>query len=83
MRGHGDAVAGPSVKATVYEAIYTQLNAQIQAESLMLGQGKVVYLNSMESARVTATTLTGGGLERVWQIWEARAKANLAILKGS
>jgi HCOMODA/2-hydroxy-3-carboxy-muconic semialdehyde decarboxylase len=83
MRGHGDAVAGPSVKATVYQAIYTQLNAQIQTEALALGQGKVVYLNAQEAARVNATAMTGGGLERVWQIWAARAKANLAALNGS
>jgi len=83
MRGHGDAVAGPSVKAAVYQAIYTQLNAQIEAESLTLGQGKVTYLNSMESAKVTATTMKQGGLDRVWQIWKVRAEANLASLKGS
>jgi len=80
MRGHGDAVVGPSVKVAVYRAIYTQVNAQIQAESLMLGQ--VMSLNSMESAKVNAINETGG-LERVWQIWNARANANLAALKGS
>jgi len=82
MRGHGDTVVGSSVKVAVYRAIYTQVNAQIQAESLMLGQGKVVYLNSMESAKVNAINEMGG-VERVWQIWKARANANLAVLKGS
>jgi len=81
MRGHGDAVVGPSVKAAVFRAIYTQLNAQIQAESVMLGQGKVVYLNSMEATNVDAVN-EGGGLQRVWQLWEARASANLAALNG-
>lgn len=80
MRGHGDTVVGPSVKAAVYRAIYTEVNAQIQAQSLMLGQGHVVYLNPMESAKVSATN-ESAGLQRVWQIWEARAKANLAALK--
>jgi ribulose-5-phosphate 4-epimerase/fuculose-1-phosphate aldolase len=82
MRGHGDTVVGPSVKVAVYRAIYTQLNAQILAESLMLGQGKVVYLNSMESAKVNAINETGG-VQRVWQIWQASANANLAVLKGN
>jgi HCOMODA/2-hydroxy-3-carboxy-muconic semialdehyde decarboxylase len=81
MRGHGDTVVGPSVKVTVFRAIYTLLNAQIQAESLSLGQGKVMYLNSMESANANAMN-EKVGVERVWQIWTARANANLAALNG-
>ena len=84
MRGHGDAVVGFSVKSAVYRAIYTQLNAEIQAQALTLGQGKVVYLNSMEAANVDAVN-EGGNFERIWPLWEARANANLAALdrKGS
>jgi ribulose-5-phosphate 4-epimerase/fuculose-1-phosphate aldolase len=82
MRGHGDAVVGPSVKSAVFRAIYTQLNAQIQAQALLLGQGKVVYLNSKEGANVDAVN-EGGGFERIWPLWEAHAKANLAALNGS
>jgi len=82
MRGHGDAVVAPSVRKAVYRAIYTQLNAQIQAEALQLGQGKVAYLNSMEAANVD-TINEGGGVERSWQIWAARARANLAAVNGS
>ena len=82
MRGHGDAVVAPSIKRAVYRAIYTQLNAQIQAESLTLGQGKVVYLNPMESANVDAIN-EGGGVERSWQIWAARASANLAAVNAA
>lgn len=79
MRGHGDTVVGPSVKAAVYRAVYVQLDAQVQAESLMLGGGKVTYLNPMEATNVDKMT-EGNGVERVWQIWEARANANLAAL---
>ncbi len=82
MRGHGDAVVAASIKKAVYRAIYTQLNAQIQAEALLLGQGKVTYLNPMESANVDAIN-EGGGVERSWQIWAARARANLAAVSGS
>lgn len=81
MRGHGDTVVGPSVKAAVYRAVYVQLNAQVEAEALALGGGKVTYLNAMEAANVNKMT-EGNGLERVWQIWEARANANLAPLNG-
>ena len=82
MRGHGDAVVGSSVKKAVYRAVYTQLNAQVQAVSLQVGQGEVVYLNPMEAANVDAIN-EGGGVERSWQIWAARARANLAAVNGS
>lgn len=82
MRGHGDAVVGSSVKRAVYRAVYTQLNAQIQAASLQAGQGEVVYLNPMEAANVDAIN-EGGGVERSWQIWAAHADADLAPLNGS
>jgi ribulose-5-phosphate 4-epimerase/fuculose-1-phosphate aldolase len=81
MRGHGDAVVGASVKKAVYRAVYTQLNAQIQAASLQVGQGDVVYLNPMEAGNVDAIN-EGGGVERSWQIWAARADADLAPLNG-
>jgi ribulose-5-phosphate 4-epimerase/fuculose-1-phosphate aldolase len=81
MRGHGDTVVGPSVKVAAFRAVYTQINAQIQAESLALGPGKVVYLNSMESANAN-TMIEKVALERVWQIWNARAIADLARLNG-
>jgi ribulose-5-phosphate 4-epimerase/fuculose-1-phosphate aldolase len=81
MRGHGDAVVASSVKRVVYRAIYTQINAQIQAESVMLGQGKVIYLNAAESEKMTKISETRG-VERGWPIWKARAIANLAALNG-
>jgi ribulose-5-phosphate 4-epimerase/fuculose-1-phosphate aldolase len=81
MRGHGKTVVGTSVRSAVYRSIYTQLNAQIQTNSLMLGAGKVVYLTPMEAANVNVLNETGG-IERIWQIWVAQADANLAALRG-
>ena len=37
MRGHGMAVVAASVRMVVMRAVYTQLNAQIEAEALKLG----------------------------------------------
>jgi ribulose-5-phosphate 4-epimerase/fuculose-1-phosphate aldolase len=82
LRGHGDAVVGGNVKKAVYRAIYTQLNAQIQAAALQVGQGDVVYLNPMEAANVDVIN-EGGGVERSWQIWAARASADLDPLSRS
>jgi ribulose-5-phosphate 4-epimerase/fuculose-1-phosphate aldolase len=82
MRGHGMAVVGPSVRHTVYRAIYTQLNAQIQLQAMLIGAGKINFLNPMEAANVDATN--EGGLltesPRQWDLWVAEAKANTARL---
>lgn len=77
MRGHGDAVVGPSVKHAVYRAIYTQVNAQIQLQALPLGQ--ITFLNSMEGANVDVSNESGGG-HKAWEIWKAEAMANSARL---
>src|SRR4029078_7720618 len=37
MRGHGNAVAGPDLKTTVFRAIYTEINAKLQMQAVMLG----------------------------------------------
>jgi len=47
IRGHGNAVVGASLPWVVLRAVYTQLNARIQMESLSIG-GEVIYLNDDE-----------------------------------
>jgi Tripartite tricarboxylate transporter family receptor len=37
MRGHGDAVVGPSLQVAVFRAIYTEVNANLQIQATMLG----------------------------------------------
>ena len=74
MRGHGMAVVGPSARHAVFRAIYTQLNAQIESESLKLGP--VVFLNPMEAARVDAQN-EGSLLStnpRQWALWESQVR---------
>jgi HCOMODA/2-hydroxy-3-carboxy-muconic semialdehyde decarboxylase len=71
MRGHGNVVVGESVKQVVFRAIYTEINAKLQAEALRLGQGEVVFLNAEEGARATATN--NAVLGRAWELWRQRA----------
>ena len=40
MRGHGDAVVGPSLQVAVFRAIYTEVNANLQIQATMLGGGR-------------------------------------------
>ena len=76
MRGHGMAVVGPSVRHAVYRAIYTQLNAQVQLESMKLGQP--VFMNPTEARKVDevneGSLLTAN--PRQWLLWAAQANAH-------
>ena len=71
MRGHGDVVVAPSLKEAVFRAIYTEVNARLEAEALRLGQGQVVFLNQEEAAKATASN--AGVLTRAWDLWKAKA----------
>jgi ribulose-5-phosphate 4-epimerase/fuculose-1-phosphate aldolase len=73
MRGHGDVVVGSSLQEVVFRAIYTEVNARLEAEALRLGQGQVVFLNDEEAAAATKTN--AGVLVRAWDLWKARALA--------
>jgi HCOMODA/2-hydroxy-3-carboxy-muconic semialdehyde decarboxylase len=73
MRGHGDVVVGDSVQQVVFRAIYTEVNAKLQAEAMRLGGGEVNFLNAEESANATATN--NAVLTRPWELWKQRALA--------
>jgi len=73
MRGHGDVVVGDSVEQVVFRAIYTEINAKLQAEAMRLGGGEVNFLNTEESANATATN--NAVLTRPWELWKQRALA--------
>jgi len=73
MRGHGDVVVGESVKQVVFRAIYTEVNAKLEAEALRLGQGRVNFLNDQEAAKATETN--NAVLGRAWELWKQRALA--------
>jgi ribulose-5-phosphate 4-epimerase/fuculose-1-phosphate aldolase len=73
MRGHGNVVVGNSVQQVVFRAIYTEVNAKLQAEALRLGAGEVDFLNSEEAAKATATN--NAVLSRPWELWKRQALA--------
>lgn len=70
MRGHGDTVAGNSVKLTVFHAVYTEANARQQAEALRLSKN-VVYLNEAEAAKVAE--VNDRQVDRPWELWKSQA----------
>jgi HCOMODA/2-hydroxy-3-carboxy-muconic semialdehyde decarboxylase len=77
MRGHGDAVVASNVRDVVYRAVYTQMNAQVQAEALKLGEP--VYLNPMEAAKVDV--MNRAAIFKSWDLWVAHVNADAACRK--
>jgi HCOMODA/2-hydroxy-3-carboxy-muconic semialdehyde decarboxylase len=71
MRGHGDVVIGSSVNQVVFRAIYTEVNARLQAEALRLGGGEVEFLNDEEAAKASQTN--DAVLNRPWDLWKRQA----------
>jgi ribulose-5-phosphate 4-epimerase/fuculose-1-phosphate aldolase len=71
MRGHGDVVVGASVQQVVFRAVYTEINARLQAEALRLGPGEVNFLTTEEAASATATN--NAALGRAWELWKRQA----------
>lgn len=70
MRGHGMTVVGSSLQEVVFRAIYTQVNARLQAAASQL-KGPIEFLSDEEGKRATETNR--GTLERPWALWKARA----------
>jgi ribulose-5-phosphate 4-epimerase/fuculose-1-phosphate aldolase len=74
MRGHGDVVVGRSLKEVVFRAVYTEVNARLEAEALRLAQfDQITFLNHEEAAKATATN--AAVLVRAWDLWKAKALA--------
>ena len=71
MRGHGDVVVGRTVRQAVFRAVYTEVNARLQAEALRLGGGEVEFLNDEEAAKASQTN--EAVLSRPWELWKRQA----------
>ena len=70
MRGHGCIVAAGSLREVVFNAIYLQLNADLQLKAL--GLGGITFLSDGEIAAVMRTRSTFT-FERAWEYWCHRA----------
>jgi ribulose-5-phosphate 4-epimerase/fuculose-1-phosphate aldolase len=66
LRGHGNVVAGRSVREAVYRAIYTEANAQLQEKAMRMGT-RVKYLTSGEAALMNAYMKPD--VRRPWELW--------------
>ena len=71
LRGHGNVVVAPSLQLAVFRAIYTEINARLEAEALLLGDGRVTFLNEKEAAAASAANIPQVG--RAWELWKRKA----------
>jgi len=71
IRGHGAVVVGANVKQAVMSAVYLQVNAQLLAQALTMGEPE--YLSPQEVEQATATTFSPLGLDRAWEYFCVRA----------
>jgi HCOMODA/2-hydroxy-3-carboxy-muconic semialdehyde decarboxylase len=70
MRGHGSTAVGSSIPQAVYHAIYTEVNARLQADAVRLGP---IEFLTPEEAKATAST-NDGVIPRIWDLWKAQAQ---------
>lgn len=68
MRGHGYVAVGNSVPQVVFRAIYTQINARLQAQAAQLGA--IEFLSPEEA--VKAGMALDAAVLRPWELWKAR-----------
>ena len=71
MRGHGSTVVGGSIEQVVYRAIYAEVNAKLQAQSLVMGA--ITYLTTEEAGLAAAAN--DGQIGRSWDLWRRRIGA--------
>jgi HCOMODA/2-hydroxy-3-carboxy-muconic semialdehyde decarboxylase len=69
MRGHGNVCVGPNIMTAVYRAVYTEVNARLQAQAIVLG-GPINFLEPGECELITGRRDTN--FERPWAMWKSR-----------
>jgi len=75
MRGHGMAVAGPSLPLAVFRAIYTEVNARLQTQAIEIG-GPITFLAPEESEK--ADKVIDQVHLRAWDLWKREEMAKSA-----
>ncbi len=73
MRGHGNVCVGPDVMTAVYRAVYTEVNARLQAQAIALG-GEIKFLAPEECDLITGRRDTN--YQRPWAMWKSRIATN-------
>jgi len=68
IRGHGFVAVAESTPIVVYRAIYTQINARVQADAMKLGTIKVLTPGEAVKAQAIVEATVG----RPWELWKSQ-----------
>ena len=71
MRGHGSVAVGADIMSAVYRAVYTEVNARLQAQAIALGGG-IRFLAQGEYELIESRT--DKNYERPWRMWKERVR---------
>ncbi len=72
MRGHGNVCVGPDLMTAVYRAVYTEVNAKLQAQAMALGD-EIIFMDPQECALITGRKDLN--FDRPWRMWKERIGA--------
>ncbi len=73
MRGHGAVVVGETLPQAVFRAVYTDMNARLQAQAMALGT--VTFLEAEEATLATATN--DAVLLKSWDLWKRQIEDHM------
>jgi ribulose-5-phosphate 4-epimerase/fuculose-1-phosphate aldolase len=79
MRGHGSVVVGSSLPDAVIRSIYLELSAKLQMQAMMIAgpNGHITFLDEREVAETMARQAQARTWERSWNLWLAKAMAQI------
>ena len=72
MRGHGSTIVGKALREAVYNAVYLEVNAQMQLQAKMLNAGPIKFLTKGEIDKFNAhlhTHTKNTGIDKAWENW--------------
>jgi ribulose-5-phosphate 4-epimerase/fuculose-1-phosphate aldolase len=70
MRGHGCTVVAESLRVAIYRAVYTEVNAKLQMQSMALGEPNFLTQGEADATQVT----NEGQAARPWNLWLQEAR---------
>ncbi|MCU1546720.1 MAG: Class aldolase/adducin-like protein [Homoserinimonas sp.] len=79
MRGHGSVAVGSTVQQAVFRAVFTEMNARVQAEGALLGETTYLTAEEGESAAIS----NASQIDRAWALWRLQARANTVTVSAT
>jgi HCOMODA/2-hydroxy-3-carboxy-muconic semialdehyde decarboxylase len=78
MRGHGCVVVGRTLREAVYTSVYLELNANLQAKAMALGEATFLTPGVIDNMVAATSPFT---IDRAWEFWCRRANRPVRALE--